>query len=52
MLVNHLEEITSLQTLSNNAKSIGQLIKERILVAKDTGMIYTCQNPDLIETVR
>ncbi len=52
MTIDHLKEVAPLQTLSDNAESVGKLIVERILVAENVGMVYTGQDSDFVEAIR
>ena len=51
MLRNHLKDVPSLEVLSNNAESVGELIIERVFVAEDVGVVNAGKNSDFIETV-
>ena len=52
MFGNDVGEISPFKKLSNNTKSIGEFIKERIFIRDDVVIIDAGKNSDLIETIR
>lgn len=51
MPIDHLEDVSTLKTLSDNAEAICKLIEEGIFVGKDKGVLDTGKDAYLIQAI-
>jgi hypothetical protein len=51
VLINFLEEVTTVSAFHDNAQTVGSIFKETFLEANDIGVVNRSQNSDFIDCI-